>query len=704
MDFKLLGPLVVSSGYQLLPVSAAKQRVILAQLLLRANRVVPTDHLIDSLWPDGPPATARVTLQNYIRRLRKVFENYGELRIRTVEPGYQIDIDSQELDVFRFEALCQDAADAARADAWKQASSRLRQALDLWRGEPLVDVPCPTLCLEIVPRLTEARLQALESWIEAELHLARHAELTPELMQLVAEYPFRERLHRLLMLAYYRSGRQSEALETFRRARGVLQKELGIEPGAELQRLHRQILAGDAAILAPSPPPDPANPRLSLWQLPRRPHDFTGHEAQVQALSTVLLDADRSETMPVAAVVGPVGVGKTALSVHTAHLVSPCFPDGQLYADLGGSSMFPVPTREVLARFLRDLGGDDTPIPIDEQSAAARYRSLLRGKRMLVVLDDVSGADQVRDLLPGAGGCAVVMTSRERLLDLDGAHMVTLGPLDEQNSLELFRKVVGAKRVDEELPDVLDLLDVCGGLPLAIRIAAIRLAAHPNWPVSRFARRFADPRRSLDEFSVSGKTLRSSYRVSYERLLPQVRGSTLSPRRAFRMLSLFDGPAVGLRAAAALFGLPTAQVEVVLEYLVDAHMLAVSEPGRYGYDRLLRSYALECAEAEESEAARVRAVDRVLSWYLTTAGMAAQAIDPLYIHPEPLDAPSVFSSSAEALRWLETERGNLVAAARQAARGDPDRLSGQLPAIIRHLFGVFGQQAPSGRPMARISV
>jgi DNA-binding SARP family transcriptional activator len=705
LTFGLLGPLTVHNGHRLLPISAAKQRVILALLLLRSNHVVSTAELIDAIWDESPPVTARVTLQNYIRRLRRTFGSPGDLRIRTIDPGYQIDIDAHELDVNRFESLCGATRAEAENGRWAQASAQLRTALDLWRGEPLVDVPCRALSLDVVPRLNEAKFQATESWIEAELHLGRHTEFIGQLTQLATEHPFRERLHRLRMLALYRDGRQAEALAIYRCVRGDLLAELGAEPGRELQLLHQRMLAADPSLMriagrlttVHDHPVVPVLPQLSLWQLPRNLPDLVGHAKEVRQLGDALREAGDTNAIPVCAIVGAGGVGKSALAVHVAHLSSDHFPDGQLYADLGGSTDNPVLTADILARFLRDLGGDDAPIPLDRQELAAHYRSQLVGRKVLIVLDDIWDADQVRDLLPGSRGCAVLTTSRDRLLDLDSVRMTNLDPLGPEESLELFSRIVGIQRVSVEQQNTTELLRICGGIPLAIRIAAVQLAVHPNRSIARFTRKLTNLRESLDEFRISGKTLRGTYQHSYDRLYAESGRGPLHPRRAFRLLSLFDGPEIGLDAAAALFDLPVSIVEGPLEHLSDVHLLSSPAPGRYRFNWLTRAYALQRAEAEDRQSERDEAVRRILSWYLVMSASAIKSLDagvePPTIRPRSVRAP--FFASREVLQcWLRAERDNLVAAAEQARRSDIDGTLWQLPIVVRHLFGVFGEQLP----------
>lgn len=248
VEFGVLGPFSVRCDGDHVHIPRGKQRALLAALLLRPGRVVSVDDLSEVLWGAAPPLSARVTLQNYVKRLRAMLGDAGHLRIGTVPPGYLIRIEPGELDAERFESLLATGRAAIRAGEWETAARRLREGLALWRGEPLDGVPSPALALTDVPRLTELRMQALEARIDADLHLGRNAEVVPELCKLTAEHPLRERLHALLMLALYRDCRQGDALAAYQAVRGVLVRELGAEPGPELRALHQKILAHDAAL------------------------------------------------------------------------------------------------------------------------------------------------------------------------------------------------------------------------------------------------------------------------------------------------------------------------------------------------------------------------------------------------------------------------------------------------------------------------
>jgi DNA-binding SARP family transcriptional activator len=321
IEFCLLGPLTVRRGGVAVTVPQGKQRVILAMLLLNANQIVRLDELAETLWVAGPPPSGPVAVQNYLMRLRNTLGDAGRDRIITRPHGYLIRVTASELDVTRFEALLGAAREAARDGSWDQAATHARAALELWRGEPLADVDSETLSAREVPRLAELRLQAQETRIDADLHLGRHTDVITELRQLAGAHPLRERLHAQLMLAFYRDGRQAEALAAYQAAREILVAELGTEPGTELRRVHQQILTGDPA-LAASEPAQPvagsAGPAVPQ-ELPARVRHFTGRAGELATL-TGLLDQAGDETpgtLVITAIGGTAGVGKTNHRANT---------------------------------------------------------------------------------------------------------------------------------------------------------------------------------------------------------------------------------------------------------------------------------------------------------------------------------------------------------------------------------------------------
>src|ERR1700690_2683501 len=431
MEFCLLGPLVVRCGGAVVPVAPGKQRAVLAALLLNARRVVSLDELTEVLWGTGPPPSARVTLQNYVKRLRQSLGTAGGSRICTEPGGYQVVLKTGELDTFRFEELTGSARAAVRRGAWDLAAQQARAALSLWRGEALADVPSDLLSLREAPRLAEARRQALETRIEADLHLGRHAEAIGELRRLADTDPLREHLHALLMLALYRDGRQAEALAAYTDAPDVLVDELGTEPGTELRELQRRILSADPGLADPGPG-QRANSdqrRIVPRQLPGAVPHFTRRAARPPG-RTGPPAPGTAGTVLISAIDGTAGVGKSALAVHWAHQVAGLFPDGQLYVNLRGYDPGqPMSPADALAGFLRTLGVSDPEIPAELAERAARYRSLLAGRRMLVLLDNASQVEQVRPLLPGATACVCLVTSRDSLAGLvarEGAGRLSL--------------------------------------------------------------------------------------------------------------------------------------------------------------------------------------------------------------------------------------------------------------------------------------
>ncbi len=391
--------------------------------------------------------------------------------------------------------------------------------------------------------------------------------------------------------------------------------------------------------------------------------------------------------LPVVVVSGAPGLGKTALAVHAAHALRPAFPDGQLYVTLRGAGEHPMLPDEALARFLRDLGVPPARVPEDAEERAAMYRTLLAGRRMLILLDDARAAAQVRPLLPGGAPCAVLVTSRHRLTDLAGAQLLDLGVLSEAEAVALFTRIVGDRRAAAEPGPVRDVLTACAGLPLAVRIAAARLAARPSWDVRILAGRLADTRRRMDELATGDLAVRACFEVSFGALRSRSRLVGADPARAFRLLGLWPGPSLSLPAAAALLGQRPRAAADAMEELVDAHLLEAPVPDRYAFHDLLRAYAAEQAAASESAEAAAGATVRVLGWYLRATAAAATAVSPHGDRP-PLDPPEPgepalrFEVADEALRWCAAERANLVAATRHAAELSLHEIAWKLPATI----------------------
>ena len=609
MRFGVLGAVGAGAG-ELVSVRSPMARNVLAALLLNANRVVSAGRLVDVLWGDDPPASAVPSLHNHVMRLRAALGETGASRVKTVAPGYLIEVGDGELDLDEFGRLSRCGRDALAAGDWDSALRGLSAALALERGEPLADVTSRLLREQEMPRLVQMRLDVVEARIDARLRLGRSAEAIAELAGLTLSYPLRERFHEQLMLACYQEGQQAEALNAYRRAREVLAGELGTEPGPGLRRLHQQVLAQDPGLVIAARREAAVRPA----QLPADLGDFTGRGDEVTLLTGLGAGAwQQPGVVPVCVVTGPGGIGKTSLALHVAHQIRDRFADGELYARLGGSAGRLADPGQVLGRFLRDLGADPAQIPEGEAERAARFRSMLAGRRVLIVLDDARDSGQVAPLLPGVAGCTVVVTSRSPLADLPSVGRLSLEPLTSGQALELLSRIAGAPRLRAEAGPAANVAELCAGLPLAVRIAGARLAARPHWQVKELADRLADTTARLDELAVGDLSVRASFAAGYTRLRADPGG--LAPARAFRLLGLWAGPDISTPAAAALLGVDPHAAEHALETLLDSHLLqAGKSAGRYRCNSLLRVYAAERAREEDSPADIDAAMQRLLAF------------------------------------------------------------------------------------------
>jgi len=607
MEFGVLGSVVVAEAGRLVRVRGSMPRSVLAALLLSANRVVAAERLMDVVWGDEAPAAAAGALQNHVMRLRSLLGPDAS-RLQTVAPGYMLKVGEGELDLDAFDRMSAAGRRALETGEWEAAARDLSAALKLWRGDALADVRSAMLREREVPRLEELRLDALEARVDADLHLGRHEELVRELAGLVAAHPLRERLHGQLMVAYCRAGRPAEALGAFARAREVLAEELGVDPGPELQELHRRVLNEDAdlrparpmaqwtvrpAAKSPLDRPRPGGaPMARPAQLPAALADFTGRSTDVAWLAGVLASAgERWGVVPAGVVTGLGGIGKTSLAVHVAHQVSERFPDGQLFARLSTPSGRPVAAGEVLGGFLRALGVDARWLPQREAELAAMLRSALAGRRVLVLLDDAQDGQQVAPLLPGTAGCAAIVTSRGPLAGLPGQQARGLGPLTDCESAVMLAGIIGEGRARAEPKAVTEIAEFCGGLPLALRIAGDRLVARPQWGIASLVTRLASPAGRLDTLAIGGLSVRDALEGSYA-ALPGGRDGALA--RALRLLVPLDGEDITSEMAAALLGSGVPDAESILDALTDRHLLhPAATSSHYRIPPLLGTYVAE---------------------------------------------------------------------------------------------------------------
>ncbi|WP_405742747.1 tetratricopeptide repeat protein [Streptomyces sp. NBC_01525] len=667
LRFTVLGPVRAWRGEHKLGVGSPQQRALLAALLLRGGHTATAAELVDALWGGEPPHAALAALRTYASRIRKTLGDDADLLV-SESGGYAIrTADGQPLDLDhdRAEQYAAEAEKAKAAGDRCRARELLDAALALWDGEPLAGLAGPYAENQRT-RLDEWRRSLLESRLELELELGHHTEVVSELTSLTAAHPLRERLRELLMLALYRSGRQAEALAVYADTRRLLSEELGVDPRASLSELQQRILRADPDLDAPAAPGSEHGTGepvlLRPQQLPATVPDFTGRAAFVAELSDQLATAE-GHIMAVSAVAGIGGVGKTTLAVHVAHAAHHRFPDGQLYVDLQSAGSTPVEPEAVLGAFLRALGTPETSIPDGLDERAALYRSTLAGRRILALLDNARDAAQIRPLLPGTEGCAALITSRTRMIDLAGAQLIDLDVMSPEEAFTLFTRIVGEERVNAEREASMDVVGACGFLPLAIRIAASRLAARRTWTVSFLARKLADERRRLDELRAGDLAVKATFELGYGQLEPQ-------QARAFRLLGLADGPDLSLAASAALLGMDTDPTEDLLESLVDTSLLESAAPGRYRFHDLVRLYARSCAERDEQPPEeRDAALSRLLDFYLATAARMytlERPGDALVTQMETPHYPGLdFADRAEALAWLFSETRCLIACALQ---------------------------------------
>ncbi|MFC0030779.1 BTAD domain-containing putative transcriptional regulator [Micromonospora chaiyaphumensis] len=656
MRFAILGPLRVGGGE--VTITAGRDRTVLAMLLLRAGRVVPVEELIDAVWEDRPPATARTQLQICVSRLRQRLATLGPPgEIIITDPvGYGVRIEPDDLDaeVFAREVEAGRAAVGARRPV--EARQHYRAALALWRGPALGGVASRSVRRR-AQALDEQRLAALEECVDVELRLRQAADVIDELTESVERNPLRERLRGQLMLALSAVGRQADALAVYREGRRIYAQELGIEPGTALQELHQRLLAGDLALGGPA-----ALPVVPVRALPRAISDFTGRQ---QTMARLVKEIEEGGVR-VQLIDGMPGSGKTTLAVQVATALAGRYPDAQLFVDLHGhSERTPLPPSAAVATLLRQLGVPAERVPPDVDDRLALWRSELAGRRALVVLDNAANAAQVAPLLPNGPDCLVLITSRRRLVGLDEGRPSSLPVLDLEEAVELLGRVVGADRVAAEPAAAAEVAERCGCLPLAIRLAGARLAHRPLWRVADLAQRLADARDPLAELAAGERSVGHAFALSYAQVSPPA-------QRLFWLLGLHPGVRIDGRVAAVLSDLSLPEAQDLLDELVDAHLVEEVEPGRHRLHDLLRTYARRLLAEPERAGERRAALERLLDHHLQVAAAIALIVEtkpsPLarLTLPPPRRPDLLLGQERQGPAWFDENRSALTALVRIA--------------------------------------
>ncbi|TDD42674.1 AfsR/SARP family transcriptional regulator [Nonomuraea terrae] len=625
MDIRVLGPVEVCDDGARIPIEGAQQQCVLGLLASHHGVYVPVDRLIEALWEDDPPKTAKTIVQLKVSQLRKTLGG----RIASTTAGYALDVPAEEVDLARFRRLAAEGRAAGRpelaADAWQRA-------LALWRGQPLQGLGTAWVEQRVRVPLLRERWDLIEEHAAALIELGRHREIPALLQEIRDEEPLRETPHALVMTALWHDGRTAEALELFHDVQRLLATELGVDPGPRLRDLHQRIVEGHRPVV----------PR----QLPRDVAGFVGRRAEAERLRTLLRGGR------IAVVAGVAGVGKSTLATHVGHQVAADYPDGQLHVDLNGYGQGePLTVARVLPRLLGALG---VPAPNGAAEQLDLYRSTMATRRVLLVLDNAAHVEQVRPLLPGGSSCAVLVTSRDTLrgLALQGAQIVRLSTLTPDESRDLLADLVGDDLVRAAPEAVAELAELCGHLPLALAIAGANLIGRAGLR-DYIKELHADRWSTLAVEGDDEAAVATAFARSYAALSPDA-------RRLFRRLGLVPGCDFSAQSAARLAGVDPAAARRLLSGLVSAHLVEEHASGRYRLHDLVGLYAREQCTPGEDDPAGLHA------YYLHTARAAAPLLAPsIDLLPLTADDPprdgEEFDGAEAAQAWFRAEQHNLLA-------------------------------------------
>ncbi|MGI5224732.1 tetratricopeptide repeat protein [Actinoallomurus sp. CA-142502] len=656
VEFRVLGPIEFWLTGNRMDLGTAKERLLLAVLLLAEGRPVSVDTLIDRVWGENPPAEVRQSLQTDLSRLRRRFKKYGvadTVRLVAAPGAYALEVPREGVDLCRSRALRAQAISRRRDGNTREAIELLREGVSLWRAEPLTGISGEWVDQVRVRLDDDYRVMAREL-VEIELATGNHAEIVGFLVDLIARYPLDEFFVGQLMIAYYRCGRQADAIGLYRTTRRLLREDTGTAPSPRLQTLFDNIRRHDPSVAGPQRASAESIPGLD--RLPPPVPEFTGRAAELAAL------VDLGRAGGVVVIEGMPSVGKTALAVKAAHALAEHFPDGCFFLPLRGhdAQHLPEGTAAALSKLLQLAGIAPNGIPQGTADRTRMWREVMEGRRVLLILDDAAGENQVRPLLPGTSDCHVIITSRRHLAGIEGGHH-RLDILPTDDAVALFTRI--AEPVVAVADSVADAVRLCGGLPLAVRLAATRLRDRQVPSIETLVEQLRHPHEDIAD--LQAPALAATFALSY-RDLP------VTQRRVFRRLGLSPVPELTTPAVAVLAGIPAADAERSLTDFVDHYLIEKISPGRFRFHDLVRRYAMALPPREDPDFDARRAVGRTLDYYLLKADLADRALFPHHTRDEVAAADGSvsvepFEDEDAAARWLSAESKNVAALVQYAA-------------------------------------
>jgi DNA-binding SARP family transcriptional activator/tetratricopeptide (TPR) repeat protein len=689
MEFNILGPLEILPRGEPTDLRRAKERCLLALLLVTPNRLHRTEILIYQVWDDDdPPDAVERTFRSYMSHVRNAIGgSRGDVQLQAKPGGYLLKIDQDLIDLHRFRRLRDQAIAIAQSGDTVQAVALLREADRLWRGPALVGLPGRWIA-GMRHGLEEERRYARLRRFGLELDLGRHAELTVELQQLAAQFPLDETCIAYRMMALYRSGRQADALNLFQEARDCF-LERGLEPGPGLSALQQRILRHDPDLVVTRRRTRSVlrGQVLRSATLPEYTGDFVGREKEIMTLTS----EDNPEPSLITIIMGMAGVGKTTLAVEAARRLAGRYPDGQLYIKFHTHEPgeLPLDSAEALRRLLDMIGArlSPTPIPRGIRELTALWQDEISARRAVIVLDDVPGLDAVTPVLPRTGNCLTLITTRNRLPDVPGATVLPLDVLPEPDAVALFTKIIGPGKADDPAA-IVKAVRLCGHLPLAIKLTAARLRDSEESTISEFIADVAKSHVLPDGLGGGDLRLMQSFELSYK-------GLTATQQRFFRRLGANPCPDFTAHSAAAVAGTTMLEARSTLMELSDRHLVENAAHQRFRFHDLLRAYAAFCSERDEPGRERRNAQRRLLEYFLHNADHADRLIYPHRTRaarsatvPELCDPPA--GSSSEPQKWLESEWRNILSAVEYGAKHEWKQQCAELAHIMAEFLDVRG--------------